>query len=309
MRIGLPLALLATAGAAAWFSIREGHLQRLAYYAFPPRPSVEVLFAEAVPIPHRVPPGRIARSLGTPGDPAAETLLRPFITQLAPDDPLNIALHCRVKAGALAVQQWLVKESIGTMDFAVATPSGEVFHLTADGGRPHANSLPFFGSASFYFRLDEEELIDPTEPDGRRGAWRAEALPDFTRPGIYEVKVAGHVVLDGAANVPFESETIRIEVGQPELKPQASLFTVARQALRDRPIVQHALVARESTDGDRIFRFRGKLVGNRQPLFDVHVHPKGRVLKIVTTTRAFTGAARPYERADPWSRFWPANGD
>lgn len=218
------------------------------------------------------------------------TVLRPFVTHLAPGDPIRVALHFETKTGPFADElpngdKMPLISRLGTaksLTFTLTGPDGKSSTLktvvTTDG-KIQEPVFQLSQSAGFYLTLTNtspgeesisgmlRDVLDAGHAYYNYGGWADDAKVDLSEPGQYTLRISGELVAGDAGVIPFESGTItfqRLKAGATTFKDLAALAKAALPAgtkPEDIKDVLSAPLVVEDAAGNRVVHLHGPKTG------------------------------------------------
>lgn len=282
--------------------------------------------AALAPIPEpRVKPGQ--KAVSKPDQFGVVTALRPFVSRLAPGDPVRVALHFEGEAGPFAekvlpngdpIPSAIRRAIADSLTFRLATPGGKTYVLqgqvtsTAQGAEV---ASPLSRLAGWYLTLKDDGAVEESvgwglraTDDGWQGdgyywsKWKDDARVDLSAPGRYSLRMSGKIppAAPGRAAIPFESEPIEFERLRAGSTTFDDLDAVARTGLPegaklDETKVLLAPLVVEDADGNRTVRYRGTEVKGFDTVhyhYEVVIDRTGKKVVSATTHRVNTCIAR-----------------
>lgn len=208
------------------------------------RTSILVLLGMLFPMlmpaaePAGVRPGQVAVS--TPDATGMRAVFRPFITRLHQDDPLKFILHAEPtspKNWPLYVSSLDALRTLASLRFDVVAPTGESHSLTlADVPQEtvapsERRRRPWFSSLVLTFTSSGIR-----HSDQRSLRWANATAPDFRRPGVYRISVAGTLHVepfgkDPPLAVAFKTGPVEVHLGAPGELPRSKFLEATRSYL------------------------------------------------------------------------------
>lgn len=225
----------------------------------------------------KVPPAVVSRS--EPNREGLITAARPLVTQIAPGEPLGVAIHWQRPDDALRIDDkifysrnamFLPRTTMNSVTFTLTSPDGTVSHGRVDF-RPDRvdESMHFARMPGLVFEINSDglELLAPKLSSAwrLRSAWQSGKSFQFAKPGVYRLGVSGQIVCYDAARMEFASKPIEFEV-LPGIKTAAALRDRAKYVIatrwQRRKLWEDDIIVADDADGNRHFAFDGVKEGD-----------------------------------------------
>lgn len=225
----------------------------------------------------KVPPAQISRS--APNREGLITAARPLVTQIAPGDPLGVAIHWQRPDDAISFNDgiffegnsdrlFLPRSTINTITFTLTSPDGTVSQGRVTlwpGLGDETTRFPDMPGLVLEIDSDGLELLAPRPDSASRlsSPWREGKSLQFENPGAYRLGIRGRIVCYGSPPMEFAAKPMDIEV-LPGIKTNAALRDRAEYIIVSR-LLQTALPANDivadDEAGNRHFAFRIRGIG------------------------------------------------
>lgn len=220
----------------------------------------------ATPPSGKIKPGQVAVS--KPDKNGIVTMFRPVITQLAPNDPVNIALHWATEKGPIPADfqsqtifgQPVPRDAtLNSMTFTITGPDGKSATL-----KPKVTALPgqrpmgLFHQPTFMLTLTADGV---QEQGGLKGPWADGQKAKLDAAGVYTIKIAGNIVREKGEPIPFETGTISIQLGNRDIKSLTQIEAAAREAVQKKgqKLNEGVQSVVENEEGVRLVKLHGPI--------------------------------------------------
>ncbi|MGE3804799.1 MAG: sigma-70 family RNA polymerase sigma factor [Gemmataceae bacterium] len=259
--------------------------------------------------------------------------VKPMVTRLAADDPLQVALHFTTPEGPITPKEFpgnfLRFRTLESLTFKFTTPKG-VVELQGTGIsalKIAVAEMPLYYQPTFFLTLTRDGLriADVVEVRGGTTTWAGGKKAPLDLAGVATLEISGALVRDKMEPITFTTAPVKLELAARHVKPLAEEIAMARADIKKHFNIEikEAPEVRENKAGNRLFCFRHvHLPPLASNIYSVEMTPAG-VIKGREVRERFDCVARgtlvegehgplPIEKLRVGDRLWgydPARGE